>query len=123
MSEIENFMYRNDQEGIKSHESHQNSSLAYLPPKVAIAVLRFPPLTSRISIIGYAKKCIRTHRWPLGLFLFLIRHMMIIVNCARGGTVSYHISQSPHIIKVTLYKSIFDDRLKLGMRGGTRDRD
>ena len=39
-------------------------SLVYLPPKVAIAILRFPPL---ISVRGYAQKCLRTHRWPLGL--------------------------------------------------------
>ena len=29
-------MYRNDQEGLLSHEQHQNSSLAYLPPKVRL---------------------------------------------------------------------------------------
>ena len=65
--EIENFMCRNDQEGNQNHKLHQNSSLAYLPPKVAIAVLRFPPRISHISIRGYAQKCLRTHRWPLGL--------------------------------------------------------
>ena len=37
---IENIMCRNDPEGLQSQEYHQNSSLAYLPPKVAIAVLR-----------------------------------------------------------------------------------
>ena len=69
MHEIENLMSRNDPEGIQRHEYHQNSSLAYLPPKVAIAVLRFPPRISHISIRGYAQKCLRTHRWPLGLVL------------------------------------------------------
>ena len=44
-------------------------ALAYLPPKVAIAVLRFTPLISLISVRGYAQKCLRTHRWPLGLVL------------------------------------------------------
>ena len=39
---------------------------AYLPPKEAIAVLRFPRV-SHISIRGYAQKCLRTHHWPLGL--------------------------------------------------------
>ena len=55
MHEMEIFMYRNYQEGIESHEKHPNSSLAYLPLKVAIAVLRFPRI-SRISVRGYAKE-------------------------------------------------------------------
>ena len=32
MHEIESFMYENDPEGIQSHEYHQSSSLAYIPP-------------------------------------------------------------------------------------------
>ena len=74
MHEIESYMYRNDPEGIQSHEKHQSSSLAYLPPKVAIAVLRFPPRISLIFVTGYAQKCLRTHRWPLGLVFNLIPH-------------------------------------------------
>ena len=38
--------------------------------KLAIAVLRFPPRISHISFRGYAKKSLRTHRWPLGLVFF-----------------------------------------------------
>ena len=52
MHEIEYIMYRNDQEGIPSHEKHRNSSstaLAYPLQKVAIALLRFPPRVSNES--------------------------------------------------------------------------
>ena len=67
-------MYRKDQEGIQS-------SLTYLPPKVAITVLRFPPRISLISVRGYAQKCLRTHRWPLGLvFLQAIRVLQAMLD-------------------------------------------
>ncbi len=49
MHEIANFLYTNDEEGLKSLEFHLNSSLAYLPPKVAIAILRISPRVSNES--------------------------------------------------------------------------
>ena len=44
---------------------------------MAIAVLRFPPRISLISVRGYAQKFLRTHRWPLGL---VVHNWVIIVG-------------------------------------------
>ena len=50
MYEIENFVYRNDWKGMKSHKRDEKGSVTYLPLKVAVAVHIFPPRISRISI-------------------------------------------------------------------------
>ena len=55
---------------------------------MAIAVLRFPPRISHISIRGYAQKCLRTHRWPLGL-VFTTVTPLFIASIALNVFVSY----------------------------------
>ena len=54
---------------------------------MAIAVLRFPPRISRISVRGYAQKCLRTHRWPLGLVSKCFRRFCVDLT-TRGRFVA-----------------------------------
>ena len=51
---------------------------------MAIAVLRFPPRVSHFSIRGYSQKCLRTHRWPLGLVVLVLEKWCLYTSMNMG---------------------------------------